>query len=78
MISTLVRVSNCHDCLSIDLFKGVELISTYIEINWKTIKGMRQARILREVTATLEDIRDTLRKLTIDISPMSRAKNLSS
>ena len=63
--------------LSIDIFKAVELISTYIDINKETIKGRRKARIFREVTATLVEIRDTLRKLTIDIAPMSRGIKLS-
>jgi hypothetical protein len=46
--------------MRIDIFKAVELISTYIEINEKTIKARRKARIFREVTATLEGIREAL------------------
>jgi len=46
--------------LCVDIFKAVELISTYIEINEKTIKGRRKERIFREVNATLEGIREAL------------------
>ena len=60
------------------LFKGCELINTYIDVNLKIIKDHRGSRTLREVTEVLQEMKETLKTVMINITPMQPQKKLSS